>query len=228
MDIIVMGKASKKFQPEEIVINITFSNKESTYEKCLEKGAKMVQDFVKKVLNEIGISKEELKTSRMFVNEVTRYIPEKSKRVFDGYNFNQSSKIVIDYDMKKFSKFMDLVSRLDIAPSYHASFGLKDEDKRKNEVIAEAINFARVKAMAISEASGKKLVDLLKVDFKPFTEALTGSTLNSYDLDFRNARDGFYNAEMCRKSCSADIIEQNFTPEDIEINETLYCLFLAQ
>lgn len=227
MEIIVSGTARKKFKPETIIINLTFSNKENDYNKCLEKGAKMVDEFVKKVLTALDIKKEDMKTTNFNIREQMKYLS--NKRVFDGYMFTQNSHIEIDYDVKKLSKFMDMVSKLDTPPSYRTTFGLKQEDERRTEVIAMAIGFAKDKALAISKASGKELVDLVKVDFRPFSNGIIGnSSINSYDMYTMNEEASFGgNLKMCKTS-GADMIENNFTPEDIEISETLYCLYLAK
>ncbi|MBQ7308004.1 MAG: SIMPL domain-containing protein [Clostridia bacterium] len=224
MEIMVKGEAKKTYKPEEFIISLTFSHKEKTYEKCLENGAKMVDDFVEEILVKLNIDKELLKTERFYVNESTIYVPDKNKRVFDGYVYNQISKLKLDYDIKLFTKFMQEVSKLKFPPSYRAAFGLKEEDMRKNEVIAKAVEYARVKAEAISKAAGKELVDLARVDFQPFGTIFSPSSINSYDtMDF-----GMVHQERACKMSSAEVIEKNFNPEDIEIRESVYCLFIAK
>lgn len=145
--------------------------------------------------------------------------------------FTQNSHLEIDYDVKKLATFMDIVSKLDIPPSYRTTFGLKQEDERRTEVIAMAIDFAKNKALAISKASGKELVDLVKVDFRPFSNGIIGnSSINSYDMYDTLAMSEESvgnNLRMCKVS-GADMIQDNFTPEDIEISETIYCLYLAK
>lgn len=70
MDIIVMGQASQKFKPEEVILNLTFFVKEETYNKALEEGTKSIEQFIEEVLYKIGIEKEELKTNRFYISEV--------------------------------------------------------------------------------------------------------------------------------------------------------------
>ena len=224
MEIMVKGEAKKSYKPEEVVFSISFSNKEKTYEKCLEEGAKMVDDFVNNVMIKLGLNKEDLKTERFYVNESTIWLSDKNKRVFDGYVYNQMSKLKFDYDVKLFTQFMQEVSKLKLPPTYRASFDLKEKDMRKNEVIALAVKYARVKAEAISQATGKELVDLARVDFQPFGTIFSPTTFNSSDMEFGMA----YKECSCAKRGSAEVIERNFNPEDIEINESVYCLFVAK
>ena len=71
-------------------------------------------------------------------------------------------------------------------------------------------------------AAGKKLIDCLKVDFKPFSEQLTSNTsLNN--LDFK--ADSILRKE---KGSVADTLEKTFTPEDVVIRETIYSLWKAE
>ena len=225
MEIMVKGEAKKSYKPEEVVFSITFSNKEKTYEKCLEEGAKMVDDFVNQVMVKLGINKEDLKTERFYVNESTIWVSEKNKRVFDGYVFNQISKLKFDYDVKLFTQFMQEVSKLKLPPSYRASFSLKEQDMRKNEVIAEAVKYARVKAEAISKAAGKELFDLARVDFQPFGTIFSPTSFSDSDMDFGMVYKECSNA---RKASTAEVLEKNFNPEDIVINESVYCMFIAK
>ncbi|MDO4282871.1 MAG: SIMPL domain-containing protein [Clostridia bacterium] len=227
MDIIVSGSASQKFKPDEVTINLTFLVHEKTYEKALEEGAKCVDEFIKMALEKLEMSKECFKTSRFYVSEVNRYNPTTQKRVFDGYSFNQYSYIKFDYDVKIVTKFMDLVSSLKNPPNYVLNFNIKDMDRCKNIVLAEAYNKAKEKAEVIALASGKKLIDCLKVDFKPFTEHLIS------DTSFRNTDFGLgTNMEKTSigkaKQSLADTLERNFTPEDVCVKETIYCLWTAE
>lgn len=227
MDIIVMGKADQKFKPEEVILNLNFFVKEKTYNKALEEGTKSIEEFIENVLYKIDIEKEELKTNRFYISEVTNYDPIKKRRIFEGYSFNQYSQVKFDYNVQKMTKFMELVSNINNPPSYTLNFNVKNVEECKNKVLEEAYKKAKEKAQAIANASGKTLLDCLKVDFKPFTESITNRTsFNSEEMMVGKSMKQF--ESEARIGSVADTIEKTFTPEDVKIEETLYCLWKAE
>ena len=238
MDIIVQGTGRKSFKPDQIILSINFQVKRPDYAKVLDDGARSVEVFIDRILPVLRVKKEDLKTLKFNVSELKKWVKDSDggnqRQVFDCYVYNQSSKVTLDYNTKILSEFMEAVSRLSDALTYVIQFGLKDEEAAKNSVIAEAYNMAKARAEAIAKASeGKVLSNCIKVDFKPFTQELTSrSNVNSGDvMDKEMAADGYYGADSPRigkvRERSAQIIEKSFTPEDIEISETLYCLWTA-
>ena len=89
-------------------------------------------------------------------------------------------------------------------------------DKRK--ILSKAYKEAELQAQAIAEAAGKSLKQCVKVDFKPFTTYYVSQT--TIDSDMMHAKSA--------KLGAAPAIINTFTPEDIELSETLYCLWIAE
>ena len=220
MEIYASATAKRTYKPENVTVNLTFSVKEKTYEKSLKNGLLAVDDFVNNVLTKIGVTKEDFKTTKFTVNEETIYDSSKNKRIFDGYRFNQYSKITLDYDIKKLSLLMEQISVMENPPSYRAVFDVNDRDEKKNQVIGDAIRFSRTKAEVIALASGKQIEDIVRVDFKPFDGIGHSTQLDSRDFGAYKSAETSYMA--------SNMIENNFTPEDIEISETVYCMFYAK
>ena len=75
------------------------------------------------------------------------------------------------------------------------------------------------KAKMIALAAGKKLKDCVKVDFRPFEERVISNSEIS-ETSFRMAK--FSEASIEER------IQNAFTPEDVEVIETLYCLWIAE
>ena len=77
-------------------------------------------------------------------------------------------------------------------------------------------------------SAGKKLKDCVKVDFRPFEEKIYSNTRLA-DTDLMYESEGAFGAvpEKARKATS-DVIQNIFTPEDVEIRETLYCLWITE
>lgn len=218
MDIMVEGKASKLFKPDMVRFDINFFTKMDTYEKALNEGVNDVEIFINNIIINMGIDKNELKTRSFCVTEVTKYDYERKQSIKDGFSYSQSAILRMDYDIKKVGDFMDAVSKLKNPPKYRISFEVKNEEKAKSLVIAEAYSKAEEKAKMIAFASGKKLKDCIKVDFRPFYERVISNS------NFDSAMEC---ASMKRKSMG-DTIQNIFTPEDVEISETLYCLWITE
>ena len=139
--------------------------------------------------------------------------------IFDGYLFNQSATIKFDYDKERLAKIMNDLSKLDNAPTCRINFGLKNEKDAKRRIVAKAYRDAELQAQAIADAAGKTLKQCAKVDFKPFTTEYVSQTTFGSDMMYSKA---------ARLNDNAARIVNTFNPEDIELTETLYCLWLAE
>lgn len=217
METIVEGKGLKYFTPDQVVINFNFITKRTNYEEVLELGSKNVEIFIKDLLEKNNFKETDLKTKNFVIREETKYNEQTRRYEFDGYSFNQNATLKFDYDKNKMAKMMDELSKLSNPPKYQINFGLKNEEEYQKEIIKEAYQDAQNKAKAIAEAAGLELKKCLKVDFKPFTTTYISES--SFSSDMMYAKSSLNGAE---------IIAKTFTPEDIELIETLYCLWLAE
>ena len=226
MDIIVQGEGKKFYKPTEVIISINFYDNEKNYEGALEKGIKTVEIFIEKVLNSLNINKDELKTSNFRISHNIRYNFQTKKNVDNGSDYNQNATLKLDYKMELIAEFMEKVSELKNPPKYNMTFNVKEKEDAKKEVMAEAYNKAKEKAEIIALAAGKKLKDCIKVDFRPFEErVISNSRLSDSDLLGEEERFGLVHKE---RASTSDVIQNIFTPEDVEISETLYCLWIAE
>ena len=220
MDIVVEGRASRFFKPDRVCINLNFYTLTQNYESALELGTKNVEEFVEKVFEKMNFSKEELKTRSFNIREENTYNVETKKYEFKGFSYSQTAKFVFDYDLKILSEFMELTSKLDNPPRYQISFAIKNEESAKSLVLADSYAKAEEKAKMIAMAAGKKLVECIKVDFRPFEEKIFSHSR----LDETMQQERFGAAKLA----ATESIQKIFTPEDIEITETLFCLWLAE
>ena len=219
MDIIVEGKANRFFKPDRVCLDINFYTLTKTYEEALEKGTANVEDFILGVLEKLGFNKEELKTRSFKVREETEYNVDTKKHEFKGFSYSQMAKLEMDYDMNRLGEFMEQVTKIQNPPRYQISFGIKNMAQAKSLVMADAYAKAEEKAKMIALAAGKKLKDCIKVDFRPFEERVISNS--------RMGEAGFSKAMMAEERASARI-ENIFTPEDVEVTETLYCLWITE
>lgn len=218
MEIIVQGKGTEYFAPNEVNLNINFKIKGKSYEEVLREGTKNVQFFVDEILLKNNFQKEDMKTRNFTIREETRYDALTRKNVFEGFSFNQSATLKFDYDKDRMAQMMVEVSKLSNAPMCQVNFGIKNEKECRKNILAKAYKDAEEQALAIAFAAGKTLNQCVKVDFKPFTTNFVSRAKFDSDL--------MYAEKACRGA--AETIVNTFTPEDIEISETLYCLWLAE
>lgn len=218
MEIIVQGTGIEFFAPNEVILNLNFNTKGQSYEQVLRDGIKNVQYFVNELLLKNDFTKEDMKTRNFIIREDRKYNETTRKYELDGYSFNQSATLKFDYNKERLAQIMMLLSRLENAPMCEINFGIKDEKQCRRNILAKAYKDAEDQAQAIAIASGKVLKECVKVDFKPFTTSYFSSS--SFNSDIMYAE----------KACvgTAQAIVNTFTPEDIELNETLYCLWVAE
>lgn len=223
MDIIVEGVGKKYYKPDEVKINLEFYTKANTYESALEEGTRDVQIFMNDVLGTMNFEKKDLKTRSFRVYEEKKYDYENKIEVKLGFAYTQNATLKFDYDIDFIAEFMDKVSKLLNPPKYTIGFDIKDMTKIKKEVIAEAYNSAKEKAEAIANAAGKTLEECIKIDFRPFDERVySASKIGNSMFEAERADYSF------KKMSAQETITNIFTPEDVEVQETLYCLWITK
>ena len=229
MDIIVEGIGKKFYSPDEVEINLDFYTRDDSYERALENGTKNVESFINDVLERMNFNKEIMKTRSFRVYEEKQYDYDRKKYIKLGYAYTQQANIKINYSMEIIAEFMDIVSKLKNPPKYHLAFNVKDIKACKDEVLVEAYNKAKEKAETIAKAAGKELKECVKTDFIPFEErVISRSSLNSQDMYMEKEMSvGAKNFGIAKNIGTQETIQTIFTPEDVEITETLYCLWIT-
>ncbi len=218
MEIIVQGKGIEYVTPNEVIISINFTTKGNTYEEVLKEGTKNVKVFVEEVLIKNNFRKEEMKTRNFVIREETKYNKITGEYDPDGYSFNQMASLKFDYNEELIATMMVTMSKLENAPKCQINFGIKNEKECRKNLLASAYTDAENQAQAIAEAARKTLKYCEKVDFKPFTTNYISQTNFGADAMFaKRAYDG-----------ATQTIINTFTPEDIELIENLYCLWIAE
>ena len=218
MEIIVQGKGVEYFTPDEVVFELNFYVKDDTYEGALNKGLNSVQLFVNQILLPNGFKVEEMKTRSFVVREETKYDEETRNYLFDGYSYNQTATIKFDYNKELLAHLIEQTAKIENAPQCHIDFSVKNAKECQRKILAQAYQDAQLQAEAIAAAAGKSLKQCVKVDFKPFTTDYLSPSGFASDAMFSRA---------AVLGASSTIIN-TFTPEDIELSETLYCLWLAE
>lgn len=222
MEIMVHGNARKYYSPDEVRINFEFYTKGQTYEEALNNGVKNVQNFIENVLKVLGFSKDDMKTNSFVVSEEKKYDYKEEKEIKLGFAYRQSASIKFDYSIDTIGKFMEEIKKISNPPKCKMLFTIKDMEKVKNELLADAYIKAKEKAEIIARVAKKVLKDCVKTDFRPFENSVFSKTnLDANALLSENAH------FKVAKASVNEMITNTFTPEDIEIEENIYCLWIT-
>lgn len=220
MEIKVQGIGEKKFKPDMIKFVFNFNVKRKKYDTCLTDGAKTVDDYFRYLMSK-GFKKQDIKTDRFNIRRESVY--NESTRKYDegDFAYSFSCSLIMDYDLEIMSQIVEETSRMKECPTYKIDFGIKNEKKALDELMALAYKHAENQAEIIAKASGKKLKDCVKVSFEPFDE----TTTRSYDhMEMMSSRG------MAKESVGStrDSIQNIFVPEDVELDFTLYTLWITE
>lgn len=219
MDIMVEGRAKKTHTPDEVIIRFDFYTNKETYEAAVEEGTKNVKNFIQNILLKMNFKKEDLKTQSLRVYEESKYDYQNQKNIKLGFAYSQNATLKFDYSVDKVAEMISKVSQMVNPPKYFLNFTLKDQEKAKNEVLAEAYLKAKEKAEVIANVAGMNLKGCVKTDFRPFNERVLSNT---------NLETPAIMARMQETSNIEESIKTSFTPQDIEISEVIYCLWIAE
>lgn len=218
MEIISKGIGIKKFAPEIIHLNFDFNVKSQVYDKALSDGVRTVDSFVQ-LLEKLGYKKTDFKTNSFRVYEEIKYDPKKQENVRLGYIYNHNANMEFGYDIARLADIVQEISKLKDGPRVNIAFMLKNEDGAKSKCIDLAFKNAKSKAEAIAKSAGKKLKDCKKVSFETFD-----GTIQSNSKFEGAAKMGVYADNMRVREAIGNVL----VPEDIEIEEVLFCLFDAE
>lgn len=222
MEIIVQGQAESYYTPDQVVLNLSFKSEASSYDQALLIGSKQVLAFIDEILKTNHFDPKDMKTQHFSIRKETEYNEKTRKHDFVGYSYNQDATLKFDYEKNKLTKIIEAISLMNSPVFYNISFTVKDIKACKEDALTKAYNDAHQQARMIAKAANKSLIDCVKVDFKPFT--------NDYMVTgFKNENLRLYDQVSYAKEVSiAETLNNVFTPEDVEISETLYCLWIAE
>ncbi len=229
MQIFTKGEARRDFAPDQIVASVSFSTHAASYDEALQKGVERVKEYLQFIADNTDFTFEDFKTSSYSVHEefhTNRIDPQTeadlsknlTKRVSDGFFFNQYASLEFDFDKERLAKLLVLTSKTEGAPRFHIDFSLKDPKSCERELLADAYNDAKLKAETLVLAAGKHLRDCIRVD-----------------IDMPPHHESMHEGAMLRKSAirgdfggiESEIrnIDDTFRPDDITISKTINCIW---
>ena len=216
MEITTIGRGKGKYVPDEVQINLVFQSRSIDYQTALTEGNKGIDEFVNEVLVKLGFNKNDLKIRNLIVREERKYNNQTGNNELVGYLFESDALLEFPYDKALITLFLNSISKLTNPPHFTLNFGLKNEEQHKNELLQKAYQDALNKAEVIAKSANKKVKESLKVSFEPLNQPF--SSLSSFD-----SRNILYTNET-----NINNFVNYLNPVDIEVEEILYALFLAE
>ena len=207
------GKVSAK--PDLVIVNLDFSNVLPTYEEALQASMADVS-LVKDAISEAGVDKDLLKTTSFSVDtHYSSYRDEKGnyKSVFDGYEYRQSLRFKFDVDNALLGKVLYQLNAVRMNLRFRIGYGIKDEEKAKNDLLGNAIADAKKKAEVISKAAGVELDEIIDIKY------------SWMDVEFRSRFYDMQPEKMMCKSSPGEAYDIDINPEDIEKSDNVTLVY---
>jgi len=160
----VEGVARIKEVPEQIIVSIDLTVKDSLYQVCFNNSMEAL-NTLKAHFKRNGINPENIKSRDLVVNENFEW--QQNKRIRKGYISTMHLEVKDKYTAKISEKLLNSLDQKDLDLNYRISFGFTDEQKTKlrKEALELAIMDAAEKAETIANASGLKLDGIANITY---------------------------------------------------------------
>ncbi len=179
----------------------------------MSKGLNNIYAFNSLALIDNGLDENKLQTKSFSVNENQSFNDNTKNWEKDGYIFNQEAILKIDYDNNLLTKIIKSISMLENSPNLTISYGLKNDN---NKILDLLINDAYIdafnKASIIAKTSNSHIVNIVSVELQPINSILQITNFNSGGIEI---------------SQLSNFDTTVITPEDIEVEINLLCVFEA-
>ncbi len=212
MEIKVEGKANKSYKPNQMNLHFEFTASKPNQNDAIECGLQSVRKYVDFLIG-LKIKKDDIQTKNMIVQQDKEYNETLRKYENVGYKFIQSISIKLDYDLNLIANLVAETAKFSTPPNYEINFGLKNENKAKEEILALAYKDAEIQAQIIAKSAGKQIDECVSVSFEPFQESMVSHT------NFGVTR------AMAKMNNAVEDIKVTFVPTDIYVEKTIHCIF---
>jgi uncharacterized protein YggE len=195
----VQGFGEVKVKPD--VANITFNLSATNldFKKAVNELNSKVNSL-SKALRKIGVPKEEIYSSNYNINKEFKHNYKTGEKIFLGFKVSHSIALQVGADTKSVNKvFSALIKSLDDI-ELNLSFGIKDIEKLKDIMIANAIKDANKKANVIAETAKVQLGDIISINYNVAPMHNRGSS--NY-------------VSLSKKMATAPVMVDDFNPADI-------------
>ncbi len=208
--ITVKGSGRASVRPDYVVLSISLESKDANYYRVMRNASQHIQ-LLKEALGAVGIARDDVKTIEFNVAAQPKSDEppnESDKQESDAYVITHSLQVGFDFDIKRLSRLLFVISGCKAKPALSIAFTVKNIAAVSEELLRSAAASARRNAEILCEASGAELGQLLAIDYN--RDALETFSIAKYSL----TDDSLYKSVLSADSL-VDIV-----PDDIDISDT--------
>ena len=210
--ITVTGKGRLIVSPNITEVTLIINGLEDEYHQALARSVDET-NVLKLVLVQHGLDKETLKTKNFEVYKKVKQVKDSYGNYHDkfiGYKYNHSLSFRFDNNNELLGKILYTISKLNINPEINVRYLIKDIEKAKNDLLANAIKDSMLKANIMAEASNVELGDIQSIDYSWGTIRYEPHDYNLMGSD---------SILMC--NAAADTFDIDIEPDDVELTDTV-------
>lgn len=158
----VVGKATVKTIPEEVIFRIPLKIIDSSYLDCSNAISHTLNNL-KQELSAKGIADNKIRTSHYSISENMVY--EGGKRKLMGYKASVTVIVSDIYSTSFVQKVLQAVEKYELTYAINFSMSLKQKEELTNIALTNAVKDAKQKAKVLSEASGVNLGEIKLISY---------------------------------------------------------------
>ena len=202
-----IGKASAR--PDYVVLTMKLASRNMEYQKAMDRASDSIGQLTDSLVG-AGLAKSDVKTTGFRVDTEYESVRRKDgsyEDVFRGYVVVHDLKAAFDLDSARLGRVLSAVSDCTAHPRFSIAFTVKDAAAINEEMLRSAAENARRKAEILCEASGKRLGELLSIDYS--WDELDIYSNTRYDV-----------ADECLTMSVPTGRSIEIEPEDIDVSDT--------
>lgn len=164
--ITVKGVGTATTKPDYVKVFMNINSEKPTYDEAISDANQRIA-LLQNSLISAGYAKDDLKTLDFSVDSRYDSIEENGRyrREFAGYSCSYRLKISFDFSQNALAKTLNAVADSGSDAEFTITFTVKEPEKLSEQLLISATENARAKAEALCKASGKKLGEILSIDY---------------------------------------------------------------
>lgn len=165
--ITVKGTGKATAAPDLVVLSMSLESRNLDYERAMDAAAEQIEDL-NSALELAGFDRKSVKTGSFSVRTEYGYrnTPDgNGEQIFAGYVVTHNVKVEFDLDPGRLSGALSAIGACTAHPQLSVAFTVKDAETVSGELLRAATLNAKRKAEVLCDASGRKLGDLLSIEY---------------------------------------------------------------
>jgi uncharacterized protein YggE len=210
--ITVTGKGKLQVKPELTEVKLIIKGLEDEYYQALAKSVDET-NVVKMILINNGLPKESLKTQTFDVYKKTKQVKDQYGNYHDkflGYEYDHVITFKFENNNELLGKLLFEISKLKVNPEVRVKYLIKDFEKAKNDLLADAVKDSMTKAKIMADASNVELGEIESLVY-------SWTSIRYETNDFRVMNK--CSMDLC--AVEATSFDIDIEPDDIDLTDTV-------